>query len=191
MPSTWDAYHLGSPSKVVDWKHCNMTSYQWNMAGIAFNNWNAKFQQGTSNNHLGSGCSYTTGMEMYVLGSAGAAMEIECGIPAIACYRMSAIGGGAYFNDYCACVVLKVTKAEIVFDAIYWNDLWDLYKQMHVFAHEFGHGMGIGHLHACGTSVMSGKDCDDLVHGWPPHPNDVCSPDILYGYSGPWGARCQ
>lgn len=188
---SWDAYYLGSPSKWVDWKHCNMNSYQWNIAGIAFNNWNAKFQQGTGNSHLGSGCSFSGGAELVVQGQASSAMEIECGLPVrVACYRAEDISG-VYYNSWCPCLVLQVTTASIVFDVFYWNDLWHPTKQMHIFAHEFGHGMGLDDPHACGESVMSHGGCLDLVHGWPPFPNDVCSPDIIFGYSAGSGGRCQ
>jgi hypothetical protein len=190
FPATWNAWHLGSPSKVIDWKHCNTTSYQWNTAGISFNNWTARFQQGTSQSHLGGGCFWTTGMEMMLLGSAEPAMEIECGLPARACYRIETIAS-AYNNSYCGCAVVKVGRATIVFDMPWWDDLDDVFKGMHIFSHEFGHGMGLSHGHTCGQSAMSGEGCEDLAHGWPPYPNDVCTPDILYQYSTPSGARCQ
>ena len=80
-------------------------------------------------------------------------------------------------------------RAYIVFDYRFFDDLFDPGPQMHIMAHEFGHGMGLGDPdppHVRGESVMSLAPCTDMVDNGP-YPNDVCVPDSRMGYGS---GRC-
>lgn len=179
----WDPYFLGSTPKRVDWTHCIMSSYEWNIAGIAFNNWTYRFSQGTSHNHQGSSCTWPppAGREMVVMAMTPSNMDIYCG-PLSPPICIATSTSGETYNSVCNCFVAHTERARIIFNYVYFGQLYNPYKEMHLFAHEFGHAMGLAHHPPCGASVMSPAGCEDLVHPWPGTPNDVCTPDNVFGY---------
>jgi len=176
-------YSSQSPPRDVGWRPCNMTTYQQNISYIAFNNWVSRFGHSTTHTKLLSSCSVDSNLRVW--GRNPANTQAFCGDPGdIACFApqyVDIVGLGDQ---------IRVYRAYIVFDYVYFDGLWDAGPQMHIIAHEFGHGMGLADPHACGESVMSGSSaafpCTDMVDNGP-YPNDVCVPDSKMGYGS---GRC-
>jgi hypothetical protein len=174
-PTGFETYFLGGAANRVDWKACEMSAFEENTFGVSFNNWVSRFAQGTSHTQQADGCSFAASTELVVDAIWILDPNYPCGSRQ-ACFIALPQDYVVQWNQVCGCNVTHVTRATIVFDYVYFHVLWDIGKQMHIFAHELGHAMGIGHSHSCGQSVMSGVGCTDLVHPFPPLPPDLRTP---------------
>ncbi|MDZ7296205.1 MAG: hypothetical protein ONB14_12395 [candidate division KSB1 bacterium] len=183
-PYMWEEYYSSVPaaSRIVYWRGCASTTYEENLNGVALNNWKSKFGQSIKWTQLADSCTIFSDFRLWARNTAQT--HLECNnAAAVACIEMLSTydaGNGSR----------KIQTAIIRYDYQWINDLNHTAGQsLHIFAHEFGHGMTLGDAdsHVCGTSVMSFAGCKDMVHDGP-YPNDVCFPDFYGGYGQ---SRCN
>lgn len=192
---------VSSGSRKVEWRPCNVSPSEQVTAQFGgYGNWEIKFDHSIDAVKLGVSCG--TPEDLRVWGKSSEAAASACGVPDVApadghpdfliagCFATSA-GNGQYYTAGSTRVVQWATH---YFDYPYIDSLiadngMGTYDEANHFAHEFGHGMGLAdHNQACGYGpfVMVQSPCDELVNNGT-YPNDVCTPDTLFGYSP---ARC-
>ena len=180
--STWNR-------KEVQWQTCEMTDYQYNLAGVAFNNWRARFGRGIYHTYVGENCDRANDNSLRVWATIdGNVIREHCGsVNVIGCFKpYSCIDSRGEWNEWCSPGVNKVLQARIVYN--WYRLLYDPglrenpLAQIHVFGHEFGHGMGLEDHGPCNEPLVMTQGCEHMVNAGA-YPNDVCVPDRLLGYT--------
>jgi hypothetical protein len=157
-----------------------MTGAEETMAWGGINYWETLYGRNIDSQKMADGC--TTNYDLVVSWLDSEDMEDTCGVPAHACFDPYA------YNQVTEGGVQKI----LVFKSAIWFNI-ETYpllvtdaQRIHVFEHEFGHGMALDEHSSCGLSVMSQWQCEDHVKVGA-FPNDLCSPDYYLGHT-PW--RC-
>lgn len=187
----WRNYLGTWNTKDIQWQTCEMSDYEYNLAGVAFNNWRARFGRGIYHTYVGQNCDPANDNSLRVWATTDLnVIQENCGGVdyVIACFKpYSCIDDRGRWSQWCSPGVQKVLQARIVYnrDALL-NDAGlgeNPLAQIHVFGHEFGHGMGLEDHGPCNEPlVMTQGGCTSMVNAGA-YPNDVCVPDRLLGYA--------
>jgi hypothetical protein len=92
-------------------------------------------------------------------------------------------------NNYCSNspVAMDIYYANVWLDATQLDPLNDTSKWTHIFAHEYGHTLGLDHHNVTGV-LMNGSTSDYSTQG--PTPTDIGPTPPCSGASGQSGIRC-
>ncbi len=190
-PPIWIKYLSSTPPDLrkIQWQACNMTGPQRNIAVGAFGNWPLFFVHDTNVQQMPPGCTTNYDLKVQPVPGSQIGGSQYCGQLVPACIRLT-------FNLNSDGRAL-VSKGSLYFNTGSYSLLTTDNQKKHMFAHEFGHAMSLGHHDFCGESVMSPfavisgpnvQYCEDLVHHGP-YPNDLCTPVYMFYYSD-YGLYC-
>jgi hypothetical protein len=196
-PRVWRNWRSQFSQREIRWQRCNISDFEWETAGLAFNNWKSNFGHSTYHTYVGFNCTQANDENLRVWGRTTSAMldGFYCPAGAKACFHAKTCykaaypyTNGCYFSE-----LMNVIQGYIVYD-YQWlrtsalmnpDGLPSPLAYAHLFGHEFGHAMALGHHSGCSPqinpSIMNGEGCTDMVDSGPP-PNDVCVPDQNMGY---------
>jgi len=183
----WQYYQQTWNPKEIQWQTCSMSDYEYNVAGIALNNWRFRFGRGIQHTYVGPNCDPANDNMLRVWATDRYTVRMHCGGDR-GCFKpFSCVDDRGRWNGGCDYGLQRVIQARIIYDQdwlLHSSETgWDPIKQAHIFAHEFGHGMGLENHTACSQPfVMNGAGCTTMVNAGA-YPNDVCVPDRLLGYT--------